>query len=125
MFSPYQRCTLAEQQRIDVRVFVNEVSRIAGDATFQSADPRLAMTHDITMEERVDYLRNLFAVDMHAPQPRYRWDHQKFAEVQFRRCLDLQEKLSRSGRAEGGLMEQLVDMLALPYLPQPIVIQGR
>lgn len=125
MYTPYQRMAIADQQRIDARIFCGEVNRLIGEGTFQPNDPRLLHVENIELEERIDYLRNLYAVDLKAPEPmqRFKWS-EKLEDIQYRRCLKLQENITRSGQCDG-YIEAMVDMLDLPYMPKPAVINHR
>lgn len=125
MNTPFRRLELDEQQRVDARIFCGEVSRLIGEATFQPNDPRLIRIEAVGLEERIDYLRNLYAVDMKAPEgmKEFKWND-KLEDIQYRRCLKLQENIMRSGTCDG-FIEAMVEMLDLPYLPKPVVLNHR
>lgn len=127
MLGPYYKLPLDDQQRIDTRIFLDEIDRISGEPLpYRQNDARLIDTKD-SLEERIENLRTLYAADIKSDTPYYNWTDRKFDEIKLNRAMRQQHNLLHSGPFMGeevSVMEALVNRLNLPY-PETKYVLGR
>jgi hypothetical protein len=117
----YDTMNVQDRQRIDARIFVGEIDRLIGNITYQPHDPRHAFCTRVTLEDRVEYLREVYAHDLKSGKNLYRWDNARFDTIKLKRAYAFYDNMHRSGKIDGP-MEALVDQLDVPYhAPAPVI----